>query len=273
MSQFNGEQTVQLLAPIHPKRVLTANGQSHLSQQDVIAHLIRVFGFGGFDVTHPHGPPQVIFEDEKVDGQGKSRWTVAYRAFVRLDVKDEYGRIVASYEEGSTGDARNQPARSDAHDLAMKSALSLAKKRAAIHLGDQFGLSLYNKGQKAALVLGTKVVPAGYEGRSDDGDLQDNVPQQEALGIDETHYSGTDHQEEMSDEQKEMLQQSVGLKEGESVDTETGEISGQPNPANTPDDAHDVGDSVPQHTDGPNAKLNDPLGAHHSQTGPTEIDR
>lgn len=207
MSMFNSDQTAQLLQPINSRRVLTANGQSHLSQQDVLAHLIRVFGFGGFDITHPHGPPQLIFETEVKEG----RWTVAYRAFVRLEVKSADGQYVATYDEGSVGDATNQPSRADAHDLAMKSALSLAKKRAAIHLGDQFGLSLYNKGQVAALVMGTKVLPPDFKVGSTGDDVQDGVQQQEALGIDETHYGDTGTTE-VTPEQEKMLGESLGAK-------------------------------------------------------------
>jgi hypothetical protein len=57
-------------------------------------------------------------------------------------------------------------------------------KRAAIALGDQFGLSLYNKGQRTALVMGTMVgapTLASPAGR----DMQDGVAQQVALGHDE----------------------------------------------------------------------------------------
>jgi len=44
------------------------------------------------------------------------------------------------------GDATNQPGLADAHDLALKTADSQALKRAAVNMGDQFGLSLYNNG-------------------------------------------------------------------------------------------------------------------------------
>ena len=64
----------------------------------------------------------------------------------------------------------------------MKSALSLAKKRAAIPLGDQFGLSLYNKGQTSALVRGSLVIPEGVESERD---VQEGVEKQVSLGNDE----------------------------------------------------------------------------------------
>jgi hypothetical protein len=186
MSAFNARQTEQLLKPIAGQRVLRdAKGHSHVSQQDVTAHLIRMFGFGGFDTEVLD--VQCIFEDPHVDKKSgevvPGRFDVCYRALLRLAVKDETGRVVAQYEDGSTATAQNQT-RGDAHDLAYKSAISLAKKRAAINLGDQFGLSLYNKGQTSALVIKTLV------GADDDppADVQEDVPQQVAMGNDETDY-------------------------------------------------------------------------------------
>jgi len=188
MSAFNAQQTLQLLAPIKTNRVLRdPKGHSHVSQQDITAHLIRVFGFGSFDTEILR--VECIFEENSKDKEtGKvkpDRWDVCYRALLRLTIRDADGNEVCHYEDGSTATAQNQT-RGDAHDLAYKSALSLAKKRAAINLGDQFGLSLYNKGQTDALVRGTLVLPAKPEG--DDkptGDVQDGVAQQVSLGNDE----------------------------------------------------------------------------------------
>ena len=64
--------------------------------------------------------------------------------------------------------------------MAYKSAISLSIKRAAIALGDQFGLSLYNKGQLTELV---KVTLVGAEDAPED--VQAGIPQQVALGNDE----------------------------------------------------------------------------------------
>ena len=96
-----------------------------------------------------------------------------------MSIRNEVGQTVCVIENGSTGDAQNQ-SRAGGHDLAYKSAISLSIKRAAIALGDQFGLSLYNKGQLTALVkatlVGTEVAPA---------DVQEGIEQQVALGNDE----------------------------------------------------------------------------------------
>ena len=51
---FTSEQITQLLKPIKPQRVLAVQGHSHVSQQDITAHLIRMFGFGNFDIDFSH---------------------------------------------------------------------------------------------------------------------------------------------------------------------------------------------------------------------------
>jgi hypothetical protein len=186
MGAFNGKQVAQLLRPINETRVLRdGKGHSHVSQQDVTAHLIRVFGFGGFDTEILSC--DLVFEEPRVDGKTgemTGRWDVCYRATLALTVRDENGQVVCRFEDGSTGMAQNQT-RGDGHDLAFKSALSLAKKRTAINLGDQYGLSLYNKGQVEALVRGTLVRPEDPEATTP-GDVQEGVPQQVELGNDET---------------------------------------------------------------------------------------
>lgn len=168
-------QVAQLLRPINPVRVLKdGKGHAHVSQQDVLAHLIRVFGFCAFDVEVKD--VALVFESERTDKPGK--WDVCYRALVRLTIRGPEGEHLATYENGSTATAQNQT-RGDAHDLAYKSAISLSVKRCCINLGDQFGLSLYNKGQLEALVRGSIVI--AHDGE----DVQEGVPQQVALGNDE----------------------------------------------------------------------------------------
>lgn len=186
---FTAEQTAQLLKPIAKQRVLSdGKGHSHVSQQDVTAHLIRMFGFGNFDTEVLN--VECVFERPTLSvSKGKqepdpNRYDVCYRALLRLTIKDADGNVVARYEDGSTATAQNQTL-GDGHDLAYKSAISLAKKRCAINLGDQFGLSLYNKGQTNALVIGTLV---GVPDEARPEDVQEGVPQQVAMGNDETDY-------------------------------------------------------------------------------------
>lgn len=180
MAQFTQEQVSFLLQPIKGNRVLAdGKGHSHVSQQDITAHLIRMFGFGNFDIDVLDCT--LIFEEQRANDKGVlvNKWDACYRAMVRLTVRNPDGEVVAHYENGSTATAQNQ-SHGDAHDLAYKSAISLSIKRAAIALGDQFGLSLYNKGQLAPLVIKTLVGSGEIA-----SDLQGEIPQQVSLGNDE----------------------------------------------------------------------------------------
>ena len=177
---LSGEQVVALLRPINKPRGLRDNkGMSHVSQQDIRAHLTRIFGFGGWssavtDLTLVR-EAHAIKNGKETDG-----WAVTYRATVRLDLRDPAGQPLASYEDVATGTSPNLPTLGDAHDFACKVAVSMALKRAATNLGDGFGLSLYNKGQTSPLVIATLVMPTG-EGR----DASDEVPEQVAMGHDD----------------------------------------------------------------------------------------
>ncbi|MFF9507317.1 Rad52/Rad22 family DNA repair protein [Streptomyces sp. NPDC014724] len=141
------EQVKTLLAPINPSRVQNLRGQSHLEAWDVRRWLNRVFGFCGWsDETLELA---CVSQVEINPG----RWTVVYRAQVRLAVKTLDGRVISTWDDAAMGDGINQKSLGDAHDQAMKTALSQALKRCAVNLGDQFGLSLYNDGSRAAVGL------------------------------------------------------------------------------------------------------------------------
>lgn len=182
-------QVDTLLNPIKPHRVLHAQGQSHVAAFDVIAHLSRVFGFGGWDkeilsldVVHER-----IAEQEQKGGKYvPPRCWVTYRCVMRLTIKDPDGNPVAHYEDAATGSAQNMPGVGDAHDFAVKNAVSYAVKRCAKDLGDQFGLSLYNKGRTEALVGRTLVMP-GADGPGREVDVESSAPAPLVLGNDETH--------------------------------------------------------------------------------------
>lgn len=153
---FNHSQTSILLRRINPSRIekRTQAGMklSYLSQHDVRAHLIRVFGFGGFDLTTEEA--HLAFEH-----QDDGKWSVGYQVTMKLVVKDEHGTPVCTYSETAVGTS-TQGRRGEAHDMAMKTASSDAMKRCAINLGDQFGLSLYDNGSTTEIV---KAVLVGHE--------------------------------------------------------------------------------------------------------------
>jgi len=142
-------QTDQLLKGINPSRVgKDGKGFAHLESWDVRAHLIRIFGFAQWSAELIEMEP--IFETS-IEKDGKTRWTVAYRATMRLTIFTG-GMEDAVYTEAAVGDSQNNPSRADAHDMAIKTAESQAFKRCAINLGDQFGLSLYNNGGTGSVV-------------------------------------------------------------------------------------------------------------------------
>jgi recombination DNA repair RAD52 pathway protein len=145
-----------LFKPLNPVRVSKREGKfSYLETWDVIAHLGRMFGPDNWDDDTEYG---LAFESERVNSQtgvGTGKWDVAYHAKCVLTVRDPEGLFVCTKSGVATGSAQNQ-SRIDAHDLAIKSATSDSLKRAAIKLGNQFGISLYDDG-KTDSVLGSSL--------------------------------------------------------------------------------------------------------------------
>lgn len=169
---LTAEQLKMLLTPLNPNRVKEHKGNAHLEAWDIRRWLTRIFGFGGWDddilsmdcihsVTSPIGnDPNPL----------KHRCTAVYRVTMRLTIKDQWGNVLAHWDDGATGEGINQVSVGDAHDLALKAALSQALKRCAVNLCDQFGISLYNKGDMRGVVvrtLGHPVLTAPAEAPDD----------------------------------------------------------------------------------------------------------
>lgn len=151
--RLTDEQIHVLLQPIPESRVSEANGMAHVEAHDVVAHLTRMFGFEGWDKELLS--IDLVHEDSQTttrNGKERTGWTVTYRCTMRLTIYDYEGQVVKRIEEGACGTANNLPSRGDAHDFAVKNAISYALKRCAKDLGDQFGLSLYNKGSTKPLI-------------------------------------------------------------------------------------------------------------------------
>lgn len=150
--ELTPEQYEVLLKPLAGSRVATRSvgGQSlaYLEAWDVKAHLIRIFGFGGWswDVKEA----TVAYEQQNEKG----RWEVGYRVVGCLLIHS----LGCSYTEAAVGFA-TLGARGEAHDMAVKTGESDALKRASINLGTQFGLSLYNNGSRQDVVGHTLVHP------------------------------------------------------------------------------------------------------------------
>lgn len=160
--KLTNEQYEQLLKPLNASRVAQRNqagiSLSYLEAWDVKAHLIRIFGFGGWSADVLSA--ELAFEDK----DEKGRWSVGYRVVMRLAIHPDdayYASGAATYTEAAVGSA-TLPQRGEAHDMAIKTAESDALKRAAINLGTQFGLSLYDNGNRNDVVKKTLVPPSGY---------------------------------------------------------------------------------------------------------------
>lgn len=133
---LNDAQYAQLLKPLNPARIAkrqqAGRNLSYLEAWDVKAHMNRIFGFLNWSADVISA--EIAFESEK-DG----KWNVGYKVVLCLQVNG------ASYTEAAVGSS-TLPQRGEAHDMAVKTAESDAFKRAAINLGTQFGLSLYDNG-------------------------------------------------------------------------------------------------------------------------------
>jgi hypothetical protein len=162
--KLSNEQYEQLLKPLNASRVAQRNqagiSLSYLEAWDVKAHLIRIFGFGGWSADVLSA--DLAFEDRE-EKDGKTRWSVGYKVVMRLRIHgdDPLAMCDATYTEAAVGSS-TQPQRGEAHDMAIKTAESDALKRAAINLGTQFGLSLYDNGNRNDVVKKTLVPPLGH---------------------------------------------------------------------------------------------------------------
>ena len=159
--KLTNEQYDQLLKPLNASRVAQRSqagiSLSYLEAWDVKAHLIRIFGFGGWSADVLSA--DLAFEEK----DEKGRWNVGYKVVMRLRIHGGDPLVMddATYTEAAVGSS-TQPQRGEAHDMAIKTAESDALKRAAINLGTQFGLSLYDNGNRNDVVKKTLVPPLGH---------------------------------------------------------------------------------------------------------------
>lgn len=205
-----------LLKPINPKRVLKDNsGMSHLPAYDVEAYLTRFFGIEGWDreivALWLISEELEHYKDKKTQAD-KSGWTVTYGCRLRLIVRNPSGEVVKTVDGCATGSANHLPLKGDAHDFAMKNADSYALKRCAKALGDQFGLSLYNKGSLEPVVRES----LAYDERVQ----KDEPPPPQSLGNDERHEeTEVEHTQVHATAQQSLANARASLFNG----TETGE--------------------------------------------------
>lgn len=158
-------QLKQLMTDLNPSRIASrkqgGSTLSYLEAWDVKATLVRIFGFGGFSAeaedceilniennvpkTKGYGKDKVELPIE-FDPDGRIKFgTANFRVTARVKVRLTIHQLGAVYTEWAAS-SQTGPDLGEVSDFAIKTAESDALKRAAIYLGTQFGLSLYNDG-------------------------------------------------------------------------------------------------------------------------------
>jgi DNA recombination protein Rad52 len=142
---FNEETTAALSAPLARSRVKSRKQGSaqvsYLEAWDIMDALNSIFGFGLW--SSEERDIKCVHEAQNE----KNGWDVSYIATVRLTVESDGEDGFCYYDGTGSGHGRNQRYVGDAHESAIKEATTDALKRASIHLGNQFGLALYDKTQ------------------------------------------------------------------------------------------------------------------------------
>lgn len=155
------EQIDQILRPINPARVKETQGNSYIQAYEVRAHMARIFGIARWSSEVME--QRCFTEREVTTKAGAPAWQVGYHSIVKVTVYSPNGTYLATYTEGHAGGSTH-PDLVEAHGGAITNSESYAFKRAAVMaLLDQGGLSLYGKGNKAALVKRTVMMVAGWK--------------------------------------------------------------------------------------------------------------
>jgi recombination DNA repair RAD52 pathway protein len=185
-SYLTEKQITLLLRSIHAQRVLQRQGMSYVEGYDIRAELNRVFGFCRWSATVAE--QELICAEQVETRGGKSAWYVLYRTRIQLAVQAPDGTPLTVYDGTHVG-ASTHPDRGEAYGNAVTNSETYALRRAAINLGDQFGLSLYNKGSLEPIVRWTLVRPEPVTADTDDVPqvAQENeespVPQEAAVAV------------------------------------------------------------------------------------------
>jgi recombination DNA repair RAD52 pathway protein len=167
VGRLSPEQYEVLRKPLNATRIAkrSQGGKqlSYLESWEVRAHLIRVFGYTGFDSDLIDYAFVGQRDYESKGDDPKPMVEIIYSAKMRLVVRDREGVELCHYTEGAVGSASGPASMlGEHHDNALKTAASDALKRCAINLGTQFGLSLYDNGSTRDVVKKTLAPPVGY---------------------------------------------------------------------------------------------------------------
>lgn len=137
---------------------------AHIAHWYVRAKLIQIFGYCNYDVE------TLSLQETLKEKLDNGRIYFLHTAQVRLHIKDREGKPLAFYDDVACGDGKGDvrvnggtTSPGKACHRSATTALSLALVRCTNNLGDQFGLSLYNKGSLDPVVGSTLLDPAAAE--------------------------------------------------------------------------------------------------------------
>jgi hypothetical protein len=140
-----------LTSQLDPNRVATRRqGSSKLSYMeawDVRRTLTRVFGFGGWGEEILEGTLVATERDIPNSSGGKTAFRVTAKTRTRLHIHQ-----LGTFWDGEAVSSQAGAVPGDVADFALKTSASDAIKRAAMNLGTQFGLSLYDNGSHQDVV-------------------------------------------------------------------------------------------------------------------------
>lgn len=218
-------QRRQLMLDLNPSRVSNRSqggrSLSYLEAWDVKATLIRVFGFGGFSAVASEG--EIINLEDNVPkftgyGQNKTEIPIEYtpdgkqkfgtanfRVTAKVRVELFIHQLGARYTEYAVS-SQSGPDVGEVADFAFKTAESDALKRAAIYLGTQFGLSLYNNGATQDVIK--TVLASGQEWPPSPRALAEEREQFEYATM-QGRYAPADQQQQTAQQEVQQLQNIV----------------------------------------------------------------
>jgi DNA repair and recombination protein RAD52 len=171
---FNQEQLQLLNQELDSSRIKSRSkgniNLSYLEGFDLIETANKVFGYGSWS-----------YDIEKLDHLSTEQnhnqnFVIAYKAIVKVTVfdKDHIQNISRTDVGTGTGIAKTQ---SEAHEGAVKEAVTDALKRALRSFGNQFGLSLYDKSRNHTNNSSYNQSPQQNYQQSQNNQQQYNPPQ------------------------------------------------------------------------------------------------
>lgn len=168
---FSKPDHSRLTQPIGASRVKSRSGGrggtlSYIEAHDAIRTANEIFGIGGWFYTVEELTP--LGEPEPVTKDNRKGFRAGYRAVVKVTIPgtppavnqapSPPGRPTVTFSDVGYGDAVEYTnSYITVQELAMKEAVSDGVKRALKNLGDQFGLSLYDKEARAAIEASAKL--------------------------------------------------------------------------------------------------------------------